>query len=52
MVNYFKIMYNKFSNKEFKVKYTVTGHGVAHRTAENYLDDPKVKEFLKESSKF
>lgn len=30
-------------NSTFRLKYTVTGNGVAHRSANNYMADPKVK---------
>ena len=29
------------------VRYTVSGNGVANRSARNYLDDPKVQQDLK-----
>lgn len=29
-----------------EVKYTITGYGTAHRTADNYMSDPKVKRTL------
>ena len=32
-----------------KVKYIVTGYGTTHRTADNYLSDPKVQKFLKDN---
>lgn len=35
----------------FRMRYTVTGNGVAHRTSSNYLADPKVKDLLGSASK-
>lgn len=31
--------------------YTVTGNGVAHRTADSYMNDEKVIDFLKHAAK-
>lgn len=47
---YERIFGKRLTNKEnHKVKYTVTGYGTAHRTADNYLSDPKVQEFLQDN---
>lgn len=46
MERMYKKIFKRLLQRKSKVRYTVTGNGVAHRKSSNYLADPKVKEFL------
>lgn len=44
-----KKIFKRFLQRKHRIKYTVTGNGVAHRKSSNYLTDPRVKKFLDNS---
>ena len=46
MIQLYHIIRSKYLTKNHKVKYTVTGYGVAYRKADNYLSDPFVMKTL------
>lgn len=51
MVSMYKKIFKRILQRKNRVRYTVSGNGTAYRKADNYLTDPKVKEFLEYNEK-
>lgn len=47
MFKIYKKVCERLLKGKHRIRYSVTGNGVANRKAENYLSDPKVRKFLK-----
>ena len=49
MERMYKKIFKRLLQRKFKIRYTITGNGVANRKSSNYLQDPKVRKFLEDS---